>query len=501
MTLKDAGFTNVTVYEASDRVGGRTYTRSGDGFFEAGQWSEWGGELIDTSHELVFALCKRFGFDVIDLEQDDAEGLDRRPLLRRRLLPVGRNGRRLEERQGRPGDQARHARAARRTRGPFDDPRWTPGGIAIDELSLYDWIETRIPGGHSSRLGQFIDVAYNDRVRRGHDAPAAPNLLGAAGLSAEGAWWVYGARTSAGRSRRQPAALARAGRLPRRVEHPPRLGAHGAPAQHRRHGDARRSTSAARRKTVAADEIVLALPLGVMKRLKAAGGVRAGVRQRRAQARLDRRARLRREQQARSSQIADRFWIGRPGRGATRTASPYADTGYQEAVARDGRPARRERDPRQLHGRRRLAPAQPAPRRGATRATRAPRCATYVRSAAQAFLAQIEPVFPGMTARWTGKASLAAWHVSPYQHGAYSVLDARLPAPLLDLRGASRSARSTSPASTPRRTSRATSRAAPAKASAPRTRSSTRTARSSAPGGAGSARSGRGSRSGSRRWR
>ena len=48
MTLKDAGFRNVTVYEASDRVGGRTYTRSGDGFFEAGQWSEWGGELIDT---------------------------------------------------------------------------------------------------------------------------------------------------------------------------------------------------------------------------------------------------------------------------------------------------------------------------------------------------------------------------------------------------------------------------------------------------------------------
>src|SRR5262245_38015604 len=61
MTLKDAGFRNVTVYEASDRVGGRTYTRSGDGFFDAGQWSEWGGELIDTGHELVFALCKRFG--------------------------------------------------------------------------------------------------------------------------------------------------------------------------------------------------------------------------------------------------------------------------------------------------------------------------------------------------------------------------------------------------------------------------------------------------------
>lgn len=41
MALKDAGFSNSTVYEAGDRVGGRTYTRRNDGFWEAGQWSEW----------------------------------------------------------------------------------------------------------------------------------------------------------------------------------------------------------------------------------------------------------------------------------------------------------------------------------------------------------------------------------------------------------------------------------------------------------------------------
>ena len=39
---------------------------------------------------------------------------------------------------------------------------------------------------------------------------------------------------------------------------------------------------------------------------------------------------------------------------------------------------------------------------------------------AQRFLKQLEPVFPGMTARWTGKAQLAAWHVSPFQYGAYA---------------------------------------------------------------------------------
>lgn len=41
MALKDAGFTRVTVYESSDRVGGRTYTRKNDGLWDNGQWSEW----------------------------------------------------------------------------------------------------------------------------------------------------------------------------------------------------------------------------------------------------------------------------------------------------------------------------------------------------------------------------------------------------------------------------------------------------------------------------
>ena len=57
-----------------------------------------------------------------------------------------------------------------------------PAGIAIDELSLYDWIETRIPGGHSSPLGQFIDVAYIDRVRRGDEAPGRDRPARAARL-------------------------------------------------------------------------------------------------------------------------------------------------------------------------------------------------------------------------------------------------------------------------------------------------------------------------------
>src|SRR5207302_8740390 len=34
-------------------------------------------------------------------------------------------------------------------------------GLALDQLSLYRWIESRVPGGHASRMGQLLDVAYN----------------------------------------------------------------------------------------------------------------------------------------------------------------------------------------------------------------------------------------------------------------------------------------------------------------------------------------------------
>src|SRR5262249_39977938 len=34
-------------------------------------------------------------------------------------------------------------------------------GLELDNISVYDWIETRVPGGHSSPMGELLDVAYN----------------------------------------------------------------------------------------------------------------------------------------------------------------------------------------------------------------------------------------------------------------------------------------------------------------------------------------------------
>ena len=38
---------------------------------------------------------------------------------------------------------------------------YKPAGYALDHMSVYDWIRTRVPGGHTSSFGRLLDVAYN----------------------------------------------------------------------------------------------------------------------------------------------------------------------------------------------------------------------------------------------------------------------------------------------------------------------------------------------------
>lgn len=64
-----AGF-DVTVYEGSMRTGGRMYTDHST--LPGGQLVELGGELVDTPHLVVPALCQAFGLTLDDLAADTA---------------------------------------------------------------------------------------------------------------------------------------------------------------------------------------------------------------------------------------------------------------------------------------------------------------------------------------------------------------------------------------------------------------------------------------------
>jgi monoamine oxidase len=141
-----------TVYEASDRVGGRVHSNAG-GYWAEDQVSEWCGELIDSDHDAICALARVFGLRLTDLlaaeppgststryflgsyyttEQADADFAPVYEALQRDLAAAGPQT-----------TWATH----------------TAAGLALDSLSVYDWIESRVPGGHSSPLGRLLDTA------------------------------------------------------------------------------------------------------------------------------------------------------------------------------------------------------------------------------------------------------------------------------------------------------------------------------------------------------
>ncbi|MFI5135996.1 MAG: flavin monoamine oxidase family protein, partial [Chitinophagales bacterium] len=70
--LKNAGFTS-QIYEGSPRTGGRIMSVSdmmGDGL-----WTEMGGEFIDTDHEDMLSLAKKFDLPLLDRAADSEKSL------------------------------------------------------------------------------------------------------------------------------------------------------------------------------------------------------------------------------------------------------------------------------------------------------------------------------------------------------------------------------------------------------------------------------------------
>jgi len=151
LTLRDAGLSS-TVYESSGRVGGRMFSNT---TFWGGQVSEWCGEFINTNHKVVRSLAARFNLPLENVNAADPPGsgpsnwfhgqyylppeiktdlMQVYPTLRRQLNAVGY---------------------------PTLFNRYNAEGFALDHISVYDWIEKYVPGGHASNLGQLMDVANN----------------------------------------------------------------------------------------------------------------------------------------------------------------------------------------------------------------------------------------------------------------------------------------------------------------------------------------------------
>src|SRR5437868_5402283 len=70
---------------------------------------------------------------------------------------------------------------------------FTPAGQFFDNLSLYDWIEQYVAGGHRSQMGALLDAAYNEEYGAETPDQSSLNLIYLLGFNASpGNFSIYG---------------------------------------------------------------------------------------------------------------------------------------------------------------------------------------------------------------------------------------------------------------------------------------------------------------------
>ncbi|WP_266222201.1 flavin monoamine oxidase family protein [Paraliomyxa miuraensis] len=174
----EQGGATVTLYEASDRLGGRMFT--GRDLYPDGQVCELGGELIDTNHATLWALSEEFSIQLDDrqagpyaaLEVEtfwiDGAAVDDDTLLQQLVAVIGEIQADFDAAEN---DDAAYA--------------------ALDVESLTDWLERRVPIAQYRELHVVLDVAYRGEYGLENDQQSALNLIYLLGLDTD-AFRIFG---------------------------------------------------------------------------------------------------------------------------------------------------------------------------------------------------------------------------------------------------------------------------------------------------------------------
>ena len=407
LTLQDKGMAS-TVYEAHPtRVGGRMHSDWTEfpGYWANGQGAELCGELIDSGHKTVLGLAQRFRLPTVSLTGAEPNASEDTYYFDGAYYPKEQ-----ADKDCQPIHQAlqRDVSAA-----SYPTTYWihTDAGVALDRMSVYDWIESRVPGGHSSPFGQVLDVAYNIEYGAETSDQSALNLVYLLGYkSVPGNYMVFGASNEryhiVGGNAQLPFAIRDA-----------LVASQGAGAVKMgwqmksiaRNADGTSTivfSTPTGSQRVTADHVVLALPFAVLRTLDF-GGANFDPLKKTAITQLGngRNSKL-------QLQFASRLWNTEGVWGLSNGAT-YADTGYQNTwdVTR-GQAAATGILVNYTGGD--IAGALSAATPYATAAS------SKVATLAQRFLKQLEPVFPGITRQWNGRATLSNPMLDPNLNCSYS---------------------------------------------------------------------------------
>ena len=400
LTLQDAGIVS-TVYEASNRVGGRMHSDTNS--WLDGQTSEHCGELIDSGHKTILGLASRFKLQTADLlgaEPIHSTDTDyffgqyyTDAQAQADFNPVWNNVKKDVNAAGYPTTYRQSTQA----------------GQDLDHMSIYDWIESRVPGGHTSPMGQLLDVAYNIEYGNITTEQAALNLVYLLGFSSNpGNFQIFGASDEryhiVGGNERLPQAIA-ASLAPETVQ------LNTALTGIVRNSDGTYTItlkSGSTTSTRVFDRVIMAIPFSVLRTILTsdsafrAAGFDALKQTAIQQLGYGKNAKL-------HLQFNSRYW-NTSGPWGIGNGSTYSDTGYQntwEVSRAQGGATGILVDY--------TGGGVPLASFGGD-----PTNPTTVAKFAKKFLSQIEPVFPGITGQWNGRATLDVPLTNPFLLGSYS---------------------------------------------------------------------------------
>ena len=260
-------------------------------------------------------------------------------------------------------------------------------------MSIIDWINESVPGGISSKLGQLLDVAYNIEYGAESSVQSSLNLLYLLGYSGQGQLRIFGPSNEKyhvrGGNDQIPARMAET--LTGQI----RLGTELVAVRLNTNGTYTLSLKTGRKVTDQVfDHVVLALPFSILRTsvdYSAAGFEPLKVTAIREQG-MGTNSKL-------HVQFTRRYWDTLENNGET-----YADTGYQNTW----------HVTRTQPGAAGILVDYTGGEIGASFGSGTPA------SRAQQFLDQIEPVLPGLSQYWNGKASIDFWTGYAWTRGSYS---------------------------------------------------------------------------------
>jgi monoamine oxidase len=397
LTLADKGYGS-TIYEAStERVGGRMHSDR-SGYWTNGQVSEFCGELIDTDHATIRHLAQRFGLKTDDLVAAQPNGS---------TDTLWFSGGYYSADQADKDFQPIHNTLqgqVQATGYPTTYKSHTDAGVSFDHMSVYDWIEKYVPGGHGSRMGRLLDAAYNEEYGADTTDQAALNLIYLLAFQASpGNFSLFGKSDErfhiTGGNQQLPEAIA--DYLGRRT-----INMGWAMQSITANADGTVSmtfSTPGKKQTVTADHVILCMSFSVLRTLDYSGAnfdtlKKTAV----AQLGSGHNSKL-------QLQFSSRIWNAQGSNG-----NVYADNGFQNAWD--------------------VTRAQPGaagilvdygggsyassfkPSTPYSSAATSSQVTTY----AKAWLKQLEPIFPGVTAQWNGKATLSTPFLDPLLNCSYS---------------------------------------------------------------------------------